>query len=121
MTQFCRFFLETCIDQIEFMGSLLDPGRLLYRLESFVGEEVAAGRLLNGSYALLREAWLQGTFVRGRAAVLTGYKDRQARLVLAKLLQQGLLASDTSKGAVRLGFPVSVVNRWFLGLYPQSL
>jgi len=59
-----------------------------------------------------------GEFERGKADSLTGYKERQARTVLKELLEKGLLTSKAEKGSVRLGFPVSIVERWFPGLYP---
>lgn len=118
LEEFCKFFLTICIDQITFMESLLEAGELIRRIEIFIEEEVQAKRLLKGSFPLIREALLAGEFERGKAAELTGYKDRQARTVLKNLLEQGLLTSIQVKGPVRLGFPVKVVERWFPGLYP---
>jgi len=34
-----------------------------------------------------------------------------------ELIANGVLVSDTPKGAVRLGFPSTVIERWFPGLY----
>ncbi|MEM9157015.1 MAG: Fic family protein [Cyanobacteria bacterium P01_F01_bin.33] len=120
LKRFCQFFLEVCIDQVEFMGSLLEAETFLRRLELFIAEEVEAGRLLKGSYFLLREVWMRGEMGRGQAGALTGYKDRQARSVLSRLVKRGLLVSDSAKGAVRLGFPLDMVERCFPNLYPQQ-
>ncbi|MGB9115739.1 hypothetical protein [Bradyrhizobium sp.] len=70
-----------------------------------------------GSWRLLREAILVGEFPRARAAELTGYQDRQARTVPSELIAKGVLVFDTPKGAVRPGFPSTVIERWFPGLY----
>ena len=102
------------------MESLMKPGELTRRIEIFTEEEVRAKRLLKGSFPLIREALLMGEFERGKAATLTGYKERQARNVLKELVEKGLLISKTEKGSVRLGFPVNVVERWFPNLYPAS-
>jgi Fic family protein len=114
---FCEFFLEICIDQVNFMESLIEPSELLNRMALYVEEEVRAGRLKKGSFALLQEALLAGEFERGKAAYLTGYQDRQARTVLRSLLGAKLLISDSPKKPVRLGFPIDVVERWFPKLY----
>ncbi len=119
LKDFCVFFLKTCIDQIEFMTSLIDSQNLLQRIEIYTEEEIRAERLLSGSFALLREAFFMGSFERGRAGNITGYKDRQARSVLSKLIEAKLLISDSEKGPVRLNFPISVVERWFPRLYPD--
>ena len=45
LVDFCEFFLEACVDQIEFMASLLGPSELLRRIQLFVDDETRAGRL----------------------------------------------------------------------------
>jgi Fic family protein len=120
LVTFCQFFLETCLDQVSYMRSILQPVELLNRIEIYTEEEVRAKRLLKGSFALLREAVLAGEFDRGKAAILTGYKERMAREVLAQLTAKQILISDTPKSPVRLGFPLDIVERWFPALYPAS-
>lgn len=118
LLNFCIFFLEACIDQVDYMASILEPNELLRRVQLYCEDEIRAGRLPNGSFDLLREALLAGSFERGKADMITRYKERQARIVLAELVKKELLISDSPKGAVRLGFPVDVVERWFPKLYP---
>ena len=118
LLEFCRFFLETACDQVEFMTSLLEPGELENRIRIYVGEEIGAKRLLKGSFDLLREALRAGAFPRGEAAKITGFKDRWARRCLSRLVERKLLVSLSPKGAVKLGFPLDVVERWFPKLYP---
>ena len=121
LVEFSQFFLETCIDQIEYMRSILEPAELLRRMQIYMEEETRAGRLPRGSFALLREALLAGEFERGRAPALTGYKERMARNVLSRLLELGLLVSFGPRDPVRLGFPIAVVERWFPALYASSV
>ena len=117
---FCEFFLRVSIDQVEFMESLLQPGELLRRMKLYCDDEEAAHRLPKRSMALLREAFLAGQFARGRAAELTGYQERRAREILTHLLKVRLLVSTGPRAPVRLGFPLSVVERWFPALYPVN-
>jgi len=119
LIEFCRFFLEICIDQVEYMASLLEPKELLNRMSIYIEEEIRAERLHKGSMPLLKEALIFGEFERGRASEITGYQSRQASSVLSQLVSAGLLVSDTPRGAVRLGFPIDVIERWFPKLYPQ--
>jgi Fic family protein len=118
LIEFCRFFLSICVDQVDYMQSILQPSELVRRIEIYVEEEVRASRLPKGSFPLLREALFAGEFERGQAASLTGYKERMARNVLSRLLESGLLVSSGPKASVRLGFPISIVERWFPALYP---
>ena len=50
LVAFCEFFLRTCVDQVEYMRSILEPAELLRRMEVFTEEEVRAGRLPKGSF-----------------------------------------------------------------------
>lgn len=118
--EFCTFFLQVCIDQIDYMGTLLRLSELSHRMQLHIEEETRAGRLPKGSYALLREALLAGEVERGRAPALTGYKERMARHVVSELLKKGLLVSESQRDPVRLAFPLAVVERWFPGLYPTT-
>jgi Fic family protein len=120
LTEFCEFFLETCVDQVSFMESLLQPAELLRRMKLYVDDEVSAGRLPKGSLALLREALLAGELERGKAADLTGYQIRRGREILAHLLKVGLLVSQGPRAPVRLGFPIDVIERWFPRLFPTD-
>lgn len=117
LDEFCRFFLKVCIDQVDFMGELLEASELLPRMEIWTEEEIRGKRLSRGSWPLLREAVMAGEFARGRAPELTGYEERQARTVLNALIDAGYLVSETSRSPVRLGFPTKVVERWFPSLY----
>lgn len=121
LVKFCEFFLRVCIDQVEYMNSLLDFKVLSERMRIHVEEMIAMKELPKGSYALLREALLIGEFERGKAREITGLKDRAAREVLYALVKKGLLVSDTPRGPVRLGFPIDVVERWFPLLYPSTM
>lgn len=118
--RFCEFFLQSCLDQVKFMESLMEPRELLNRMEVWTEEEIRAKRLPKGSWPLLREAVLVGEFARTQADSLTGYQERQARTVLGILIDRGLLVSPTPRSKVRLGFPIDVVDRWLPRLYPVT-
>lgn len=120
LVDFCEFFLKICIDQVEYMSSLLDFKTLSERMKLHVEEMIALKELPKGSYALLREALLVGEFERGKVEEITGLKDRAARDILYALVKKGLLVSDTPRGSVRLGFPIDVIERWFPLLYPST-
>lgn len=121
LVKFCRFFLQTCIDQVDYMAGLLDPQTMLTRMKIHIDEEIALKRLPKGSFSLLREALKAGEFKRGEAEDITGYQERQARSVLSALLSQGYLVSDTKTGPVRLGFPIEAAERWLPKLYPAGI
>lgn len=116
LTEFCEYFFDVCIDQVEFMSRSLDLRSLQVRIERYCVHEIALKNLMVGSWPLLREALLSGEFKRGRAAEIIGKSPAQARKVLGTLLKKELLVSDTEKGPVRLGLPLDVLDEWMPGL-----
>lgn len=119
LIEFCSFFLTVCIDQIDFMASLLEPGDLLRRMRLHIEEEVQAGNLPKGSFPILREALLTGEVPRGRAGEITGYGERMARNVVSTLIKKGYLKSETTRSPLVLTFPINSIERWFPRLYPS--
>ena len=119
LRRFTEFFLETCLDQITFMTALLEPQQLLSRIELFIAIEIKERRLLPGSFAVLKAAWLEGEIRRGKISAVTGYQDRQARSVLKRLLETGLIVSTSAKGPVKLAFPVFAAQSWFPQLWAE--
>ncbi|MCI5065599.1 Fic family protein [bacterium] len=118
LVEFCEFYLTVCLDQVDYMQKILDPPQLLSRMERYSKEAIERGELRPGSFELLRYAFLHGDFERGKAAEITGYRDRQSRSVLSSLLKAELLVSDSPKGRVRLGFPIQAASEWFPQLFP---
>ncbi|MCP5492979.1 MAG: Fic family protein [Leptospiraceae bacterium] len=119
LMNFCKFFLATCIDQVNYMSSLLQLNSFIDRLERYSKEEIQAKQLPRGSFSILREAFLMGEVKRNKATELTGYKDRMAREVISTLLKKGLVKSNHHKDTLRLAFPLEAVEKWFPGLYPE--
>jgi Fic family protein len=120
LTAFCAFFMTICIDQVEFMASLLEPNDLLRRMRLHVEEEMQAGKLPKGSFLILREALLAGEVPRGRTPEITGYGERMARNVVADLTKKGYMKSESSRAPLILAFPIDAVERWFPRLYPVA-
>jgi hypothetical protein len=120
LLEFCQYFLATCVDQVEYMRSILEPSELLRRIEIHVEEEIRAARLPKGTFQLLHEGVLAGEFERGNAPSITGYGERMARSVVSKLVERGLFVSNSPKGPLRMGFPLNIVERWFPSLYPAN-
>ena len=120
LVEFCRFFLKRSIDQVRFMGGLLEPATLLTRIEIHVEEEVRAKRLLRGSFSVLREAVASGEVERSRIPSLTNHEERSARNVTAALVERGMLTAASHRAPLRLAFPADVAERWFPNLYPAG-
>jgi Fic family protein len=118
--EFCKFFLEQSVDQIRFMSGLLEPATLLTRMEIHIEEEIRTKRLQRGSFAVLREAVMNGEVERSKIRTLTGLEERTARNVTSALVDRGMLTAATHRAPLRLAFPADVAERWFPNLYPAN-
>ena len=118
LVAFAGFFLERAVDQVGFMGALMEPDALDRRIEAHIEEEVRAKRLPRGSFTVLREAVFAGEVERSRVPLLTGYEERAARQITSALVNRGMLVAESSRAPLRLGLPMDAVERWFPRLYP---
>jgi len=115
--EFVLWFLKVCLDQVTFMTSLFDLKTLGQRLRRLVEQ---SDTLKPEAAALLEETLVRGEIDRGEATRITGLPERTARRAMNDVIDAGLLASDTPKGALSLRFPVSSLEILFPRLYPQS-
>jgi Fic family protein len=120
LVNFTRFFLEICIDQVQFMERLVEPGRLRDRILIWATEEIRAGALPVKATAVLESVLFRGELPRGDIATLLGTSDRQARRVISALIGAGVLASASSRAPLRIVFPAKLAGRWLPGLFPEQ-
>ncbi len=120
LAEFSKFFFETCIDQVDFMESLVRPDSLRNRILIWVEEEVRAERLPQKSGIILEAVLYRGELPRSDVADLLSTGDRNARRVTSALLESGVLVSLTTRSPLCLNFPATLASRWMPGLFPDN-
>ncbi len=120
LAEFTKFFLTTCIDQVSFMESLVQPDRLRARILIWAEEEIRLNRLPPKSGSILEAVLYRGELPRADAAGIVGTGDRQARRVVSALFDQGVLISESTRAHLRLAFPAALASRWMPGLFPET-
>jgi Fic family protein len=120
LAAFTRFFLATCLDQVQFMEQLVQPNRLRERILRWAEEEVHAGTLPARSGQVLEAVLFRGELPRGDVPALLGMGERQARRVVSALLDRGVLVSKSTRAPVFLAFPAALAGRWMPGLFPEK-
>ncbi len=120
LAKFTRFFLSTCIDQVEFMEVLVQPDRLRDRILIWTEEEIRAGALPPKSGAVLEAVLYRGELPRGEVAHIIDTSERQARRLTSALLGGEVLVSESSRAPLRLAFPAKLAARWMPGLFPEQ-
>ncbi len=95
------------------MRELFDIDGLAGRLRAYAG----ITGLRTEAATLLTEIFHRGEIARGDVQGITGLRERTARTLLADLLKDGILASNSEKGAVFLRFPVAKRDLLFPRLF----
>ena len=118
---FTEFFLRICIDQVEFMESLMQPDRLRARILLWAEEEIRVNALPPKSGSILEAVLYRGALPRADAAGVVGAGERHARRIVSALIQRGVLASESQRAPLRLVFPAALASRWMPGLFPEKV
>lgn len=119
LADFVRFFLGICLDQIDFMERLVEPGRLRERLLLWAEEEARADKLPARAGSVLEAILYRGGFPRGEVAALLGVSERQARRITSALIDTEVVVSSSSRAPLRLAFPARLAPRLMPGLFPE--
>jgi Fic family protein len=120
LVAFTNFFLRTCIDQVTFMETLVQPDRLRARIVLWADEEIKLDKIPPKSGAVLEAVLFRGELRRADAASVVGTGERQARRVVSALIERGALVSDSARAPLRLAFPATLASRWMPGLFPEK-
>ena len=117
---FIRFFLETCIDQVEFMRGLVQPSQLRGRILIWAKDEIRAGSLPAQSDAVLQSVLYEGKMPKRQVASIANVSSRQARRITSALIEREVLTSKNLRAPLRLAFPAKLASRWMPGLFPDK-
>jgi len=120
LSEFARFFLSVCIDQVTFMESVVQPDRLRARIILWAEEEARLGALPPKAASILEAVLYRGELPRADAARAVGAGERHARRVVSALMERGVLTADSPRAPVRLVFPAALASRWMPGLFPEQ-
>jgi len=121
---FCRFFFEICLDQINFMRNLLRLEEIDRRIEWLVRSTImtADKDLAPEAERLLRAVFREGRLPRGRIPEIVGMTERTARRRVTMPLERlHLLTSETPKGPVSIGMPGEALSFLFPSLFDPSI
>ena len=120
LAAFAKFFLEVCIDQVEFMEGLMQPDALRARILLWAEEQTKLSKLPPSSSRVLEAVLYRGNLARSAVPSVAGASTRTATRVVSALTEAGVLTSDTPYAPVRLAFPAALAERWMPGLFPEK-
>lgn len=120
LAEFTQFFLRICIDQVDFMESLIQPEKLRTRIKLWADEMIQLNQLPTKAGMVLDAILYRGELPRDELANITGTGERQARRIVAGLVEQGVVASESTRAPLHIAFPARLAHRWMPGLFPEK-
>lgn len=120
LAAFTKFFLEVCVDQVEFMEGLMQPDALRARILLWAEEQIKLSKLPPSSGRVLEAVLYRGNLPRRGVASIAGASTRTATRIVSALTEAGVLTSDTPYAPVRLVFAAALAERWMPGLFPEK-
>ena len=120
LASFTEFFLEICIDQVEFMEQLIKPSQLRTRILLWADEEIALGNLPKTAKDVLKPLLFEGSLTRNEIPDILNTSPRSASRITKALADYGIIKSDTPKSPWHLVFPAKLASRWMPGLFPEQ-
>ena len=121
LVAFTGFFLDICLDQIEFMEALMRPRDLRARIMAWAVDEIRLKRLHEKAKLILDHILFNGNLERKDLPGIVGTDDRQARRIAQPLVEVGLIRSVSTRAPYVLAFPAELAPRLMPGLYPGSI
>jgi len=125
LTEFCDYMLETALDQVQYIKSLLKLDRFFGRIEKYIearndGRVLEMGSIKSVAAIILYNAFLQGKVKRSLALELCAMPERSARRVLRQLIDEGLLSETSSRSDLAWEIPAHVEPWYFPELAPGA-
>lgn len=120
LANFAAYFLKTCLDQISFLESLVQPDELRTRMLVWAEEEVKADRLPPNSGKLLEAILFRGGLPKGDVEKLLEVSERSARRCYTALINRGILTTQGTHAPLHIAFPAALASRWMPGLFPDK-
>ncbi len=71
--------------------------------------------------AVLEALLYRGIWPRGDVPGIVGTGERQARRIVSALIENGVVASQSSRAPLLLAFPARLASRWMPGLFPERV
>ena len=115
LCEFCKFFLTTMRDQMDFMFSLLQVEKILMRYNRMLSEKFPKNTDLY--MRIIKELWIFGEMPRGKASEIVGKSERTSRNILSELEREKFIKSDTPKSAVKIHITVDTSEEIFPKLF----
>ena len=122
LTAFCKYFLETAIDQVNYMYQAIDTERMLKKIEGFSELMVTRGKLKPAAKHILSEVFLRGKISKAEAMRITETSDKTLKKITDSLIEMELLSQkkESIEMMYYVKYSIAFSPMLFPNLYPSD-
>jgi len=120
LINFTRFFMEVCIDQVEYMTELMQPEALRKRIIRWARDEEEAKRLPSMVSRVMEILLHTGELPRKDVPLLLGVQERQAARVMSALQSAEAVKSVHARAPWTLNLSARLAPAWVPSLYDRD-
>ncbi len=123
LIEFCVFFLETAIDQVNFMHKVLNIEDMLTRINGFVDLMVIRKKLRTEARYILEDLFLKGKITKSDVERITNLSEKTAKIITDALEEMDLVRK-TKEGihvTFYVNYPIHLSPIFFPGIYPSGI
>lgn len=120
--EFCKYFLEIAIDQIDYMCSMIDTATMVNRIENFVDLMVFKRKLRAETKYILTDVFLKGKISKTEAMRITHSSDKTLKLMIDELIKMELIKAKPEGVHMMyyVNYPIRYSPSLFPSLYPGT-
>jgi len=122
LVEFCKYFLETAIDQIDFMYNLFDVQNIIKRIEAFADLMLVKNIFRAEAKQILVDVFVKGKISKKDAERITNTTEKTLKKITDPLIDNGLLRAKKEGIAVfyYAKYPIKYSPMLFTSLYPKD-
>ena len=120
LTKFTIFFLDVCIDQVDYMTELMRPDALRRRIIRWTRDEEDAKRLPTMATRVMEILLHMGQLERKDVPTLLGIKERQSARIMSDLSKAEAIKSAHARAPWTLNLSARLAPAWVPSLYDRD-
>jgi Fic family protein len=113
LVTFCKYFLEQCLDQINYISENLQLDTFEKRYKRYIKLSIEEKLISKNSGAVLETLFYKGELGRAEVQTICGVGRRRATELIKELLTGRFVSSDSPHGRLRLHFTNDAVMAIF--------
>ena len=120
LIKFTRFFMDVCIDQVEYMTDLMKPEAFRRRVMRWARDEEDAKRLPVLATRVMEILLHTGELQRKDVQTLLGLQERQSARIMSALNSAEAIKSANNRAPWTLNLSARLAPAWVPGLYDRE-